>query len=264
MRNTWHQQQKGSSMQPRSILTSSTAALAALLIAGCGVFAPEDSEGATSAPKVSAPAVDPDPHSTGLEHVTEPADDHGLADGAARPENAAPAPTGHPTPGQTVFTLPDGPDGQPGPTSTTAPLPAPEELNSDLMVAPGEDQQGSVGQPRHPHAVPERLWNGEVPLWAECTDEAALAANADHEPAGWPSDHQQGDPLPSPLCHPDFIEMLEWKHYHEFMACCEGLPNGTTMVAPGASEQRVYQALWDQSQARADWSPGDTEIDETW
>lgn len=257
-------------MKPRSILTSSTAALAAVLMVGCG---PIGSDAGASSPDSSSsspvPVVESKPHSTGLEHVTESSEDPGLVDGAARPENAgpedagqdpapAPDPTAEPTPGQTVFTYSDGPDGQPGPTTTSAPLPGPEDLNSDLMVAPGE--QGEVGQPRHPNYAHERLWNGQVPVWAECTDEAALAANADHEPAGWPADHQPGEPLPSPLCHPDFIETMGWEHYDEFSACCEGLQNGTIMLPPSANEQRVYAALWDQSQARADWSPGDTEL----
>lgn len=238
-------------MSPRSILTGSTAALGVLLIAGCGVFAPESLEAGASSSGGGSPtgasAVESADHSTGPEDVTEAGDDPGLADGAVRPEDTTP-----------------GPQHEPDPVENSAPLPAPDDLSSELMVAPSDDQQGSVGQPRGPHAVPDQLWGGQVPVWAECTDEAALAANAGHQPAGWPAGHKEGDPLPSPECHPDFIEMLAWEHYDEFMACCEGPPNGTTMLSPDASEQRVYEALWNVSQERADWSPGDTEIDNNW
>lgn len=234
-------------MSHRRILASSAVALAGLALAGCGVFAPEDSANTASAPSESAPAAESDEHTTGLEHITEADDDPDLADGAVRPEDTAP-----------------GPQGGHEPPENSAPLPAPEDLNSELMVAPGADHQGSEGQPRGKHALPEHLWNGQVPLWVECTDEAALAANAGHEPAGWPAERQSGEPLPNPLCHPDFIEMLAWDHYDEFMACCEGLQNGTTMMPPGADDQRVFGALWEASQERADWSPGDTELDQTW
>lgn len=42
----------------------------------------------------------------------------------------------------------------------------------------------------------------ENEVLTECTDEDALAANAGHQPAGWPAEWEEGEPLPDPECHP--------------------------------------------------------------
>lgn len=91
----------------------------------------------------------------------------------------------------------------------------------------------------------------------ECTDPEALAANEGHEPAGWPQDWEEGEPLPDPECHPDFIEIYAWDQFDTFFACWEGPETGSMVRTPGMSDQDVYDAEWDSSQLRAEWEqPG--------
>ncbi|GAA1803286.1 hypothetical protein GCM10009771_02020 [Nesterenkonia flava] len=89
----------------------------------------------------------------------------------------------------------------------------------------------------------------------ECSDPSALAANAGHVPAGWPQNWTEGEPLPDPECHPDFIEMRAWDLFDEFHLCCEGLETSTVIRHPGMSEQEIYDRHWEASRARAEWEP---------
>lgn len=58
-------------MRHRKMITSAIVGLAALALAGCGVFAPEDSDNATDARAEPAPDTEAEEHTTGLEHYSE-------------------------------------------------------------------------------------------------------------------------------------------------------------------------------------------------
>lgn len=126
-----------------------------------------------------------------------------------------------PTPGQTEF--PANSEGQQGPSAADGP--------------PGPQLADSV-----------------------CTDETALAANADHEPAGWPAGHQEGEPLPDPECHPDFIELANWEHYYAdcMHPLAHGHAPGSDSREPGENpraDQRRWAFEWEASELRSWWTP---------
>lgn len=93
----------------------------------------------------------------------------------------------------------------------------------------------------------------ENELTVHCTDADALPENADREPTGWPQDWEEGEPMPDPECHPDFIEVESWALYEEFMACWEGPETGTAVREPDMTDQDTYEILWSQSRDRAEW-----------
>lgn len=94
-----------------------------------------------------------------------------------------------------------------------------------------------------------------------CTDGEALRANEGHQPAGWPSGIAEGEDLPDPECHPDFIELPTWEHYHS--NCMHPRAHGTLGTdedleragqAP-MSEQERWAAEWEASEIRSWWTP---------
>ncbi|GAA1106600.1 hypothetical protein [Nesterenkonia jeotgali] len=91
-----------------------------------------------------------------------------------------------------------------------------------------------------------------------CDDDQALAEKAEHnagsQPAGWPQDWDGSGAMPDPLCHPDYLQIDEWEHLESHSACWEGIET-STLVRAGQSQAEIDTALWEQSQARADWAP---------
>lgn len=130
---------------------------------------------------------------------------------------------------------------------------APAEVE-DGVVIPDDVDMSTVHSDRPLSQREVDVLSREFELHAVCTDEAALAANADHEPAGWPAGHQPGEPLPNPECHPDFIEVHEWELFDVFHACCEGAQTSTAVTDRNATDQSEFKVLWGQSQSRANWS----------
>lgn len=85
-----------------------------------------------------------------------------------------------------------------------------------------------------------------------CTDSEAIEANEGHEPAGWPQSWSEGQELPDPECHPDFIELGSWEHYHD--SCMHPQAHGT--VVPGSMTEHDYRAaVWEASEIRSWWTP---------
>lgn len=107
------------------------------------------------------------------------------------------------------------------------------------------------------HISPEEDDGTEV-YHLHCQDDAALAQKAEHndggQPAGWPEDWDDSEPMPDPLCHPDYLEIGEWNHLEAHSACWEGTET-STLVRDGQSQDEINKFLWGQSQARADWEP---------
>lgn len=207
-------------MQQRHALVIAGSALAGLFIAGCGVFAPEDSASAAENSAEPTPAVESEDHSTGLEHISEgpgPALDNDRPVDMGISEDRAPAEV------------------------------------EDGVIIPDDVDMSTVYSDRPLTQRDVDSMSRSFELHAVCTDEAALAANADHEPAGWPAEHQPGEPLPNPECHPDFIEKHEWELFDVFYACCEGRQTGTAVTDRNATEQSEFKTLWGQSQSRANW-----------
>lgn len=100
---------------------------------------------------------------------------------------------------------------------------------------------------------------GEEVQHLECTDTAALADKAEHnagreQPVGWPQDWDGEDAMPDPLCHPDYLEIGEWVHFEQFNASWEG-DETSTIWRTYQTNDEVDALLWEQSQARADWTP---------
>lgn len=58
--------------------------------------------------------------------------------------------------------------------------------------------------------------------------------------------------MPDPLCHPDYLEISEWEDLEAHTACWEGIET-STLGRGGQSQAEIDTALWQQSQARADW-----------
>ncbi|GAB3192598.1 hypothetical protein [Nesterenkonia suensis] len=93
-----------------------------------------------------------------------------------------------------------------------------------------------------------------------CEDEEALAEKAAHngesQPVGWPQDWDGTGAMPDPYCHPDYLEIGEWNDLEAHMACWEGIET-STIGDTGQSQDEIDEALWQQSQARANWEqPG--------
>lgn len=91
-----------------------------------------------------------------------------------------------------------------------------------------------------------------------CEDDEALAQKADHngesQPEGWPQDWDGSGAMPDPYCHPDYLEIGEWEHLETHSACWEGTET-STLGDQGQPQEEIDTALWEQSQARADWEP---------
>lgn len=91
-----------------------------------------------------------------------------------------------------------------------------------------------------------------------CEDEEALAQkaerNGEDQPEGWPQDWDGSGAMPDPYCHPDYLEIGEWEHLEAHSACWEGTET-STLVDQGQPQDEINTALWEQSQARADWEP---------
>lgn len=209
-------------MHQRHALAIAGSALAGLFIAGCGVFAPDDSASAADSPAEPAPTAESEDHTTGLEHISEGA--------GPAPDNDRPVDMG------------------------ISEDRAPAEVE-DGVIIPDDVDMSTVYSDTPLTQREVDVLSREFELHAVCTDEAALAANAGHEPAGWPAEREPGDPLPNPECHPDFIEVHEWEHYDTFYACCEGPQTSIAVTDRNATEQSEFKRLWGQSQSRANWSP---------
>lgn len=100
---------------------------------------------------------------------------------------------------------------------------------------------------------------GEEVHHLECTDTAALADKAEHnagreQPVGWPQDWDGTGAMPDPLCHPDYLEIGEWVHFEQFSASWEG-DETSTLWRTYQTDDEVNAILWEQSQARAEWTP---------
>lgn len=91
-----------------------------------------------------------------------------------------------------------------------------------------------------------------------CEDEDALAEKAAHngesQPVGWPQDWDGTGSMPDPYCHPDYLEVGEWEHLEAFASVWEG-EQTSTLVDSGQPQAEIDQFLWEQSQARAEWTP---------
>lgn len=90
-----------------------------------------------------------------------------------------------------------------------------------------------------------------------CEDEDALAEKAQHngesQPAGWPQDWDGEGAMPDPYCHPDYLEIGEWEDLEAFTSSWEGVET-STLSDQGQSQDEINRFLWEQSQARANWS----------
>lgn len=95
-------------------------------------------------------------------------------------------------------------------------------------------------------------------LHLRCEDDDALAEKASHnngnQPAGWPRDWDGTGAMPDPYCHPDYLEIGEWEHLEAFTAVWEG-PETSTLGDTGQSQAEIDRGLWEQSRARAAWTP---------
>ncbi|NDK32433.1 hypothetical protein [Nesterenkonia haasae] len=139
-----------------------------------------------------------------------------------------------------------------------------EPLSEDHLAA-GVEMPDCVAERNdiwvHPDTVYDddalALFCPENEVLIQCTDQAALEENAGHHPAGWPADWEEGEPLPDPECHPDFIEIYQWDQFGEFHACWEGLETSSLVRVPSLSDQDVYDSEWERSQLRAEWENPD-------
>jgi len=100
-------------------------------------------------------------------------------------------------------------------------------------------------------------------LRAVCDDPEAIEANADHEPAGTPTDWDGRGDMPNPECHPDFIEVEAWDIFDDYHACWEGQETSTTMRTADMTDGEAFRILWTQSQARAnyEWPDADRAVE---
>lgn len=81
------------------------------------------------------------------------------------------------------------------------------------------------------------------------------------EPAGWPQDWEEGEPLPETACHPDFIPLETWEHSDS--QCMDPVAHGTLLTDEELAEMGEepmdpdarLEAEWEASQLRASWSP---------
>lgn len=60
--------------------------------------------------------------------------------------------------------------------------------------------------------------------------------------------------MPEPYCHPDDLEIDEWEHLEAFTAVRERLET-STLGDEGQSQAEIDRGLWEQSRARAAWTP---------
>lgn len=121
---------------------------------------------------------------------------------------------------------------------------------SQLIV---EDPDGTV-EFRH---VPGENGAGVEIHHLRCDDEALAAKteqNGIYQPSGWPRDWDGTGEMPDPYCHPDYLEVGEWIHLEAFSAAWEGRET-STLADIGQSQESINQGLWDQSRARALWTP---------
>lgn len=118
--------------------------------------------------------------------------------------------------------------------------------NQERSTAPTNDSGGTASQ---------EDGTGEAagaPDPVTCTDPAAIEANAENTPAGLPAGWAEGEALPDPECHPDYIELSGWEY--EDSTCMDPIAHGT--VDPrGLSEEEYRAAEWEASEARATWTP---------
>ncbi len=91
-----------------------------------------------------------------------------------------------------------------------------------------------------------------------CEDPESLvekdAHNGHNQPVGWPQDWDSTGAMPDPYCHPDYLEIGEWEHLEAFSSQWEGTET-STLVDAGQPQDEINKFLWEQSQARADWTP---------
>ncbi|WP_300343712.1 hypothetical protein [Nesterenkonia sp.] len=148
--------------------------------------------------------------------------------------------------------------GEAAPTAETAAAPAPtpspvaaqesEEARASSVRTPPEWATAEPDPDRPPGyiGVPEEAW-------VECTDPEAVAQREAHEPAGWPQEWDGEGMMPEPECHPDYVEIVTWEYYNKPCGCEDLL---STLAYPERlSEAELREALWEQSRARAEWTP---------
>ncbi|WP_044494651.1 hypothetical protein [Nesterenkonia massiliensis] len=91
-----------------------------------------------------------------------------------------------------------------------------------------------------------------------CDDADSLAHKAAHnaggQPVGWPQEWNGQGVMPDPYCHPDYLEIGEWEHLEAFASVWEGIET-STLAEAGQPQDEINQFLWQQSQARAAWTP---------
>ncbi|WP_120004797.1 hypothetical protein [Nesterenkonia muleiensis] len=139
------------------------------------------------------------------------------------------------------------------------------ELLTEEHLAEGVEMPDCVAAQENIHVMPgDQLTEDDLAIFCpenevliECSDPDELAANEGHEPAGWPQDRAEGEPLPDPECHPDFIEVYAWDTFSDFYACWEGPETSSMVRTPSMSDQDVYDAEWERSQLRAEWEVPD-------
>lgn len=123
------------------------------------------------------------------------------------------------------------------PRTTTAPTTAPAEVETGPSPAAADASDGT------------------------CPDEAELADQENHEPAGWPAGYDEGENLPNPECHPDFIPLAEWEHQDS--ECTDPvahrpIPTDEELIADGQQTVPVldrWRMEWEASSVRAEWTP---------
>lgn len=91
-----------------------------------------------------------------------------------------------------------------------------------------------------------------------CEDSESLAEkdahNGESQPVGWPQEWDSTGAMPDPYCHPDYLEVGEWEHLEAFASVWEGIET-STLGDEGQPQDEINQFLWEQSQARAEWTP---------
>ncbi|MBO0596604.1 hypothetical protein I2485_06905 [Nesterenkonia sp. E16_7] len=120
------------------------------------------------------------------------------------------------------------------------------------VEATPDADEGTVAPPRAAAPIDDPAHTHEE-VTVECSDPEALAANEGHAPAGWPQGWDETGPMPDPECHPDFIEVRNWEYLEEFEG--EGIETSTLTRSASATDDSVNAQLWEQSLARAEWSP---------
>ncbi|GAA4833754.1 hypothetical protein [Garicola koreensis] len=161
-----------------------------------------------------------------------------------RPESAKAGDTYHLADG-TTYTHAEMKAKREDPEPTFDSTPVEDIAEDDLPIT-----EGSFSAEKHME-VPEPVTPNT------CTDPEAIEANEGHEPAGWPAGVAEGEELPDPECHPDFIELPTWEHYHS--TCMDPIAHGTALPPEHpqstASEEEYRSFAWEASQMRSWWTP---------